>query len=42
VEENAAAVRVQLSPADIASLERLATSVAGDRYAEAGMRAVNR
>ena len=42
VEENAAAVRVQLSPADSASLEALATSVAGDRYPEGGMRAVNR
>jgi aryl-alcohol dehydrogenase-like predicted oxidoreductase len=42
VEENAAAVRVQLSPADSASLEPLATNVAGDRYPEGGMRAVNR
>jgi aryl-alcohol dehydrogenase-like predicted oxidoreductase len=42
VEENAAAVRVQLSPADIGSLEALATGVAGDRYPEGGMRAVNR
>ncbi len=42
VEENAAAVRVQLSPADSASLEALATNVAGDRYPEGGMRAVNR
>ncbi len=42
VEENAGAVRVQLSPADIASLEPLATQVAGDRYPEGGMKAVNR
>jgi aryl-alcohol dehydrogenase-like predicted oxidoreductase len=42
VEENAGAVRVQLSPADSASLEPLATNVAGSRYPEGGMRAVNR
>jgi aryl-alcohol dehydrogenase-like predicted oxidoreductase len=42
VTENAAAVRVQLSPADSASLDALATNVAGDRYPEGGMRAVNR
>ena len=42
VEENAGAVRVRLSAADIESLEPLATSVAGERYPEGGMRAVNR
>jgi aryl-alcohol dehydrogenase-like predicted oxidoreductase len=42
VEENAAAVRIQLSPDDLASLEAIAPAVAGDRYAEGGMRAVNR
>ena len=42
VEENAAAVNVQLSPEDLAALDRLAPGVAGDRYTEGGMRAVNR
>jgi aryl-alcohol dehydrogenase-like predicted oxidoreductase len=42
VAENAGALDVQLSAADVASLDALAPSVAGDRYAEGGMRAVNR
>ena len=40
--ENAAATYVTLSPADIRALEALAPTVAGERYAEGGMRAVNR
>jgi aryl-alcohol dehydrogenase-like predicted oxidoreductase len=42
VEENAAAARVQLSPEDLAALDAIAPSVAGERYPEGGMRAVNR
>jgi aryl-alcohol dehydrogenase-like predicted oxidoreductase len=42
VEENAGAARVQLSPEDIESLDALAPAVAGQRYPEGGMRAVNR
>jgi aryl-alcohol dehydrogenase-like predicted oxidoreductase len=42
VEENAGAFRVQLSPADLDALDNLAPAVAGTRYAEGGMRAVNR
>ena len=42
VTENAAATQVTLSPADIRALEALAPTVAGERYAEGGMRAVNR
>jgi aryl-alcohol dehydrogenase-like predicted oxidoreductase len=42
VEENAAAVRVNLSPDELASLDAVAPTVAGDRYSEGGMRAVNR
>jgi aryl-alcohol dehydrogenase-like predicted oxidoreductase len=42
VAENAGALDVQLSAAEIASLDALAPSVAGQRYAEGGMRAVNR
>ena len=42
VAENAGAVDVQLTAADLASLESIAPSVAGERYAEGGMRAVNR
>jgi aryl-alcohol dehydrogenase-like predicted oxidoreductase len=41
VEENAGAFDVRLTPEDIASLEALAPSVAGERYAEGGMKAVN-
>jgi aryl-alcohol dehydrogenase-like predicted oxidoreductase len=42
VEENAAAVGIQLSADEVAALEALAPAVAGERYAEGGMRAVNR
>jgi aryl-alcohol dehydrogenase-like predicted oxidoreductase len=42
VAENAGAVRVTLSPDDIDALDALASNVAGQRYAEGGMRAVNR
>jgi aryl-alcohol dehydrogenase-like predicted oxidoreductase len=42
VEENAGALRVSLSPQDLASLDVLATTVAGDRYAEGGMKNLNR
>src|SRR5688572_22346608 len=42
VAENAAAATVQLTAAEIASLDAIAPAVAGERYAEGGMRAVNR
>jgi aryl-alcohol dehydrogenase-like predicted oxidoreductase len=42
VEENAAAAGISLSPQEMGELEALGQSVAGDRYAEGGMRAVNR
>jgi aryl-alcohol dehydrogenase-like predicted oxidoreductase len=42
VEENAGATRVKLSADDIQALDALAPTVAGERYAEGGMRAVNR
>ena len=42
VEENAGAVRVQLSQDDLASLDGVAPMVAGDRYTEGGLRTVNR
>ena len=42
VAENLGALDVQLSAADLASLDALAPTVAGERYAEGGMRAVNR
>jgi aryl-alcohol dehydrogenase-like predicted oxidoreductase len=42
VEENAGAFDVGLGPEDIASLEALAPTVAGERYPEGGMKAVNR
>jgi aryl-alcohol dehydrogenase-like predicted oxidoreductase len=42
VEENAGAVGVRLSANEIAALDSIAPAVAGDRYAEGGMRAVNR
>jgi len=42
VAENAAAAMVQLTAAEIASLDAIAPAVAGERYAEGGMRAVNR
>ena len=42
VEENAGALEVRLTDADLASLEAIAPAVAGERYPEGGMRAVNR
>jgi aryl-alcohol dehydrogenase-like predicted oxidoreductase len=42
VEENARAAHITLSPEEIADLDTLGTTVAGDRYPEGGMRAVNR
>ena len=42
VEENARALDVELSAVERATLDGIAGSVAGDRYAEGGMRAVNR
>jgi aryl-alcohol dehydrogenase-like predicted oxidoreductase len=42
VRENAGATNVSLSADDIRSLDALAPTVAGQRYAEGGMRAVNR
>ena len=41
VEENAAATSIQLSGDELAALDALAPMVAGDRYAEGGMRTVN-
>ncbi len=41
VEENAGAVSVRLSPADLASLAALAPNVVGERYMAAGMKALN-
>ena len=41
VEENAGAVNVVLSPHDMAALDAIAPAVAGDRYAERGMKMVN-
>ena len=42
IEENAAAVHVTLTSEEIRSLETIAPTVAGARYTEGGMRAVNR
>src|SRR5581483_1412782 len=42
VEENIKAVDISLTGAEIAELEGLAPAVAGDRYPEGGMKAVNR
>jgi aryl-alcohol dehydrogenase-like predicted oxidoreductase len=42
VEENAAAAQIELSPDEIAQLDAVGQTVAGERYPEAGMRAVNR
>jgi aryl-alcohol dehydrogenase-like predicted oxidoreductase len=42
VAENAGATEVTLTPADIRVLDALAPTVAGERYPEGGMRAVNR
>ena len=42
VEENAGAVTITLTQPEIAALDALGPMVAGDRYAEGGMKAVNR
>jgi aryl-alcohol dehydrogenase-like predicted oxidoreductase len=42
VEENAAAVRLKLAREEAATLEAIGSAVAGQRYPEGGMRAVNR
>jgi aryl-alcohol dehydrogenase-like predicted oxidoreductase len=42
VEENAGAVGVTLSGEELSALDAIAPSVAGERYPEGGMRAVNR
>jgi aryl-alcohol dehydrogenase-like predicted oxidoreductase len=42
VEENAGAVHVTLTAAEIAALDDIAPSVAGTRYAEGGMKTLNR
>jgi aryl-alcohol dehydrogenase-like predicted oxidoreductase len=42
VEETGAAVKVSLSADELASLDAIAPAVAGERYPEGGMRAVNR
>jgi aryl-alcohol dehydrogenase-like predicted oxidoreductase len=42
VEENAGAVRVAISREELGALDAIAPSVAGERYPEGGMRAVNR
>ena len=42
VEENARAVDVRLTPEDLAALDAIAPAVAGERYAEGAMRAVNK
>ncbi len=41
VEENAGAVAVELSPADLASLAALAPRIVGERYMEAGRKLLN-
>jgi aryl-alcohol dehydrogenase-like predicted oxidoreductase len=42
LDENVAALRIALTEAERASLEAIASNVAGDRYPEGGMRTVNR
>jgi aryl-alcohol dehydrogenase-like predicted oxidoreductase len=42
VEENAAAVRLNLTREEAGTLEAIGSAVAGQRYPEGGMRAVNR
>jgi aryl-alcohol dehydrogenase-like predicted oxidoreductase len=42
VEENAGAVRVAITREEMAELDAMGAAVAGERYAEGGMRAVNR
>jgi aryl-alcohol dehydrogenase-like predicted oxidoreductase len=41
VEENAGAIAIRLTPEDLAQLDAIAPRVAGERYPEGGMRAVN-
>jgi aryl-alcohol dehydrogenase-like predicted oxidoreductase len=42
VEENAAAATIKLTPDEIASLDAVGSSVAGNRYPEGGMKTINR
>jgi aryl-alcohol dehydrogenase-like predicted oxidoreductase len=42
VEENAASATIALTPGEIASLDAVGSSVAGDRYPEGGMKTINR
>jgi aryl-alcohol dehydrogenase-like predicted oxidoreductase len=42
VEENAAAATIALTPDEIASLDAVGSTVAGDRYPEGGMKTINR
>ncbi|MGH7665265.1 MAG: aldo/keto reductase [Gemmatimonadaceae bacterium] len=42
IEENAAAINIELTTDDVAALHSVGMMVAGDRYQEGGMRAVNR
>jgi aryl-alcohol dehydrogenase-like predicted oxidoreductase len=42
VEENAKATEIRLTPEEMDSLEAVGTAVAGTRYAEGGMKSVNR
>jgi aryl-alcohol dehydrogenase-like predicted oxidoreductase len=42
VEENAGAVALSLTPDELATLDTLAPTVAGERYAEGGMKTINR
>ena len=42
VEENAGAVAITLTATELATLDALGPTVSGDRYAEGGMKAVNR
>jgi aryl-alcohol dehydrogenase-like predicted oxidoreductase len=42
IEENARAIDVRLSDAELATLDAIAVAVAGERYAEGAMRAVDR
>jgi aryl-alcohol dehydrogenase-like predicted oxidoreductase len=42
VEENAAAVIITLTPADIAALDEVGGAIAGERYPEGAMRTINR
>jgi aryl-alcohol dehydrogenase-like predicted oxidoreductase len=42
VEENIGAVAITLTGEELAALDAIAPAVAGDRYTEGGMRAVNR